>query len=168
VVMGEKFITPVTIVLLGTLLLLVGQHLWFTWHYCAGESANRNSTSHNHSAPHPHPPSCPPIPAQTVSVDANRGSQGYIDLCRIALNYGTDKSPLVDAQWVRHSYTPVYHSFFFAKRNLVKKVIELGVGGVSILGKVWQKAASGRMWRDYFCNARIYLMDVQVRQTRML
>ena len=43
--LGEKFITPVAIVLLGTLLLLVGQHLWFTWHYCAGEELDHPTSN---------------------------------------------------------------------------------------------------------------------------
>jgi len=103
-------------------------------------------------------PECPPVPLQEEPVDEQLGFTGYTDLCRIAARYGTDKSPLVPAKYVRHYYTPLYHSFFHNKRAQVKKLLELGVG-FSYLGDMWKPAASGRMWRDYFCNARIYLFD---------
>jgi len=105
------------------------------------------------------PSECPPFPNKPPAAYGDMAGHGYTGLCEFGQRYGTDKSPLVNAQHVRHLYTMMYHALFFDKREMVRKVLELGVGG-GFLGEVWTPAASGRMWMDYFCNARIYVSDL--------
>lgn len=76
------------------------------------------------------------------------------ELDELAIKYGADK-------WGKHHYTPVYYNLFASKRNMVRKVVEIGIGeGVSKM-KVNppQKGASLKMWRDFFPNAQIYGVD---------
>ena len=61
-------------------------------------------------------------------------------LCQLAHKYGSDKHS------AKHSYTRWYWDTFQARRELVRKVVEIGVG----------EGASLRMWRDFFPNAMIY------------
>lgn len=88
-------------------------------------------------------------------------------LCRIAYKYGTDKCPQI-----KHCYTPFYYEMFSAKREKVKKVLELGIGRFrnmqdkewvydEILKRTYHKGASLKMWRDFFPNAMIYGADVR-------
>lgn len=71
---------------------------------------------------------------------------GMTDLCKLAINYGTDKVPKLG-----HTYTPYYHGLFKNRRESVKKVLEIGIlSGASLF-----------MWRDYFPNAEIYGIDIQ-------
>lgn len=66
------------------------------------------------------------------------------ELSKLALKYGADK-------WSRkHNYTPIYYKLFKDKQKSVKKVLEIGIGG---------KAASLKMWRDFFPSAKIYGVD---------
>jgi hypothetical protein len=81
------------------------------------------------------------------------------ELCELALKYGTDK-------WGAHSYTPHYDSFFKDRRNAVKKVLEIGLGNPDcppFPDKVYKPGSSHRMWEEYFPNAEIYGLDVEVK-----
>lgn len=66
-------------------------------------------------------------------------------LCKLALRYKSDKCP----QRGKHTYTPFYYHLFKDKRNVIKKVLEIGIGrGGSLL-----------MWQDFFPQAQIYGVD---------
>lgn len=92
------------------------------------------------------------------------------ELCELAYKYGTDKCPQI-----KHSYTPFYYNYLKDKRNLIKKVLEFGIGhtrknwhnpqGLPEL-KVIPNLVSGaslRMWRDFFPNARVYGADISAK-----
>jgi len=64
----------------------------------------------------------------------------------LALKYGTDKSS------EHHDYTKFYNQFFYSNKNEVKNVLEIGVF----------RGNSLRMWRDYFINAMIYGIDIDI------
>lgn len=87
-------------------------------------------------------------------------------LCKLALKYGTDKCPQL-----KHSYTPFYYELLKDKKELVKKVLEIGIGHyrgmeeVDIfydkgLKRYYHKGASLKMWRDFFLNAQIFGADL--------
>lgn len=64
-------------------------------------------------------------------------------LSELAVKYGSDK-------WsAKHSYTAWYYAQFAARRETVRKVVEIGVG----------EGASLRMWREFFPNAMIIGFD---------
>jgi predicted O-methyltransferase YrrM len=71
-------------------------------------------------------------------------------LCQLARKYGSDKFS------TKHSYTRWYYDTFAARRESVRKVVEIGVG----------EGASLRMWREFFPNAHIYGGDNE--QSRLL
>ncbi len=78
-------------------------------------------------------------------------------LCKLAYQYGTDKCPQLG-----HSYTPIY--FELLKDKKIKKVLEIGIGGSEVMQWTpdhYQKAASLKMWRDFFPEARIYGVDYE-------
>lgn len=78
------------------------------------------------------------------------------DLCALATKYGTDK-------WNAHHYTPHYHRLFKDRRNEVKKVLEIGIGDLTMVnptGAPYVPGASLRMWEEYFPNAEIYALDI--------
>lgn len=64
-------------------------------------------------------------------------------LTQLAMKYGTDK-------WGKHHYTPVYYELFSSKRNLIKKVLEIGVG----------EGPSLRMWQDFFPKCQIFGAEI--------
>lgn len=68
------------------------------------------------------------------------------ELCKLGYKYGTDKCPQVNGAY----YTPFYFELLKDKREIIRKVLELGVG----------RGASLRMWRDFFPNAQIYGVDL--------
>jgi hypothetical protein len=79
-------------------------------------------------------------------------------LCDLARHYGSDKCKF---------YTPLYDRLFSAKRESVRRVLEIGIGHpdlmqgyVDELGLTYETGASLKMWRDYFPNAHIYGLDV--------
>lgn len=83
----------------------------------------------------------------------------YTELCEIAYKYGTDKCPQV-----KHHYTPFYYEFFKDKRDLIKKIFEMGVGyeeDMKYIGVNYVLGASLFMWRDFFPNAQIYGGDIE-------
>lgn len=78
------------------------------------------------------------------------------DLSRFAYFYGTDKCPQI-----LHFYTEFYYDLFKDKRESVRKVLEMGVGSVTLMPHCphYVKGASLYMWRDFFLNAKIYGAD---------
>jgi trans-aconitate methyltransferase len=71
-------------------------------------------------------------------------------LSELARKYGTDK--MLGA----HGYTPIYDAFFHERRDLVRKVLEVGIF----------EGASLKMWHDYFPNADIWGIDVSAQGVR--
>lgn len=70
-------------------------------------------------------------------------------LCELAYKYGSDKCP----QLKKHTYTEYYFDLLEGKRDQVKKVLEIGVGG---------RGASLYMWQDFFPKAKIFGADIDV------
>ena len=94
-------------------------------------------------------------------------SSNITELCKIAYKYGTDKYPQL-----KHSYTPFYYELLKARRNQIKKVLEIGIGyyrGIKHnettydpgLKRQYHRGASLYMWRDFFPNAQIYGADIR-------
>lgn len=85
------------------------------------------------------------------------------ELCLLAAKYGSDKCPQI-----KHNYTPFYYELLKDKREIVKKVLEMGVGychgGRAVGRQAWDRhikrryyrGASLLMWRDFFPKAMIY------------
>jgi len=79
-------------------------------------------------------------------------------LCELAYKYGTDKCPQIS-----HPYTPFYYKLFKDRQNLIKKVIEMGIGTAKYMQYTpdhYVTGASLLMWRDFFPNAQIYGIDI--------
>ena len=71
-------------------------------------------------------------------------------LCTLARKHGTDKGGAhLQRGDTCHNYTPFYHELFKDRREDVKNVLEIGIGGGHSL----------RMWKEYFPNATIYGVD---------
>jgi len=79
------------------------------------------------------------------------------ELCKLAYKYGTDK-----CSQINHSYTPFYYKLFKDKKDLIKKVLEMGIGTFNrrYHPKHYVTGASLYMWRDFFPNAQIYGADI--------
>src|SRR3990167_8367166 len=80
-------------------------------------------------------------------------------LCKIAFRYGTDKCPQIG-----HHYTPFYYKLLRNRRKTVKKVLEIGIGSRVTMPGVpdhYQTGASLLMWRGFFSNAAIFLLDTR-------
>ncbi len=86
-------------------------------------------------------------------------------LCKLGYKYGTDKCPQI-----KHTYTPFYYDLLKDKRNVFKKVLEVGIGHYTDmqqnewhydpgLNRQYHRGASLYMWRDFFPNAQIYGAD---------
>ena len=79
-------------------------------------------------------------------------------LCELAERYRTDKVPSI-----YHNYTPYYHELFGDRRQEVRRVLEIGIGYPETM--MWGPTegyvigASLYMWRDYFPNAEIVVLD---------
>lgn len=71
-------------------------------------------------------------------------------LCEIAKKFGTDKGGKhLIAGETCHEYTTIYDQLLGARRNEIKRVLEIGVNyGCSL-----------RMWEEYFPNAEIIGLD---------
>ena len=72
------------------------------------------------------------------------------ELCDLCVRYGTDK--------VTWGYTPYYYERFKDRREKVRNVLEIGIGGFrdipnNVIG------ASLFVWRDFFPNAEIFGID---------
>lgn len=78
------------------------------------------------------------------------------DLDALARLHGTDKSSY------GHGYTRLYVTHFASRRPTVRRLLEIGVGGINS----WQGyettegGQSLKMWRDYFPNAEIVGIDI--------
>lgn len=90
------------------------------------------------------------------------------DLDALARFYCTDKGPpgaggmLAGFGPLGHNYTPLYRQHFGPRREAVRSLLEIGVGGTSSV-EGYETLAGGqslRMWRRYFPNARVVGVDV--------
>lgn len=90
--------------------------------------------------------------AQTATI---RASGSLTPLCWLAGKYGTDKLGF---------YTPIYDLLLSGRRDRVFRVLEVGIGTPEAMKHVpgYRPGASLCMWRDYFPNAYICGLDVQV------
>ena len=79
------------------------------------------------------------------------------DLDALARLLGTDKSSYV------HGYTRLYETHFASRRPTVRRLLEIGVGGINSWHgyETTEGGQSLRMWRDYFPNAEIVGIDNQ-------
>ena len=73
-------------------------------------------------------------------------------LCELALKYGTNKC--------EEGYTPFYYELFTKYRPIIKKVLELGIGGPGLSGGPSKHGASLYMWEEFFPEAEIYGADI--------
>jgi hypothetical protein len=72
------------------------------------------------------------------------------ELCRLARKHGTDKGgEHLQRGDTCHNYTSAYHQMFKDRRDDVKAVLEVGIGGGHSL----------RMWKEYFPHAWIFGID---------
>ena len=79
-------------------------------------------------------------------------------LTELAILHGTDKY-----HEGAHHYTPIYNQYFQFRRKDKLRILEIGYGG-------WSKengynepdlgGESARMWRDYFPNSDIHVIDI--------
>jgi hypothetical protein len=82
------------------------------------------------------------------------------DLDALARLHGTDKS-----SWF-HGYTRLYERHLSARRTTVRRLLEIGVGGI----KSWrgyetpEGGQSLRMWSDYFPNAEVIGIDIHAKE----
>lgn len=90
-------------------------------------------------------------------------------LSKLCEKYGTDKGFINIKNkyynWHPHTYATYYHSIFNLSRENIKYVFECGLGTnnpnlKSNMSKNGIPGASLRVWRDYFCNAKIYGGDI--------
>jgi len=80
-------------------------------------------------------------------------------LCELAEKYMTDRCPMHG-----HSYTPYYYELFKDRREDVRKLLEIGVGGSPDNRKHNPNYITGAglyMWRDFFPRAMIYGVDIR-------
>lgn len=77
----------------------------------------------------------------------------FTELCHLATNYATDKSPY-NILSHRHPYTPVYDMFLAPYKYKNGGAIKLGEVGIL-------NGSSLRMWRDYFPSAELVGFDIQ-------
>ena len=81
------------------------------------------------------------------------------DLDALARLLGTDKSLYV------HGYTRLYETHFASRRPTVRRLLEIGVGGINSWHgyETTEGGQSLRMWRDYFPNAEIVGIDIHAK-----
>lgn len=81
------------------------------------------------------------------------------DLDALARLHGTDKSSS------NNGYTRLYETHFASRRPTVRRLLEIGVGGINS-GRGYETTEGGqslRMWRDYFPNAEIVGVDIHAK-----
>lgn len=82
-------------------------------------------------------------------------------LCELAFKYGSDKCPTI-----KHPYTPFYYELLNENKEIIKKVLEIGIGSKNTMHHVVEKrgdyqiGASLYMWRDFLPNAQIFGADI--------
>jgi hypothetical protein len=65
-----------------------------------------------------------------------------------------------------HNYIPAYTELFESRRDVVKKMLEIGIGSVEngqmggVVNLGYKTGNSLKCWRDYFSNATIYGIDI--------
>lgn len=79
-------------------------------------------------------------------------------LDELAILYGTDKSSQ------HHNYTPLYEKYFEELRENPVHLLELGWGGYEYPDVGGESAG---MWRDYFPNATITVLDIHEKNNRI-
>jgi hypothetical protein len=81
------------------------------------------------------------------------------DLDALACLHGTDKSSY------QHGYTRLYKTHFASRRSTVRRLLEIGVGGITSQRgyETTEGGQSLRMWRDYFPNAEIVGIDINAK-----
>jgi hypothetical protein len=81
------------------------------------------------------------------------------DLDALARLHGTDKSSYL------HGYTRLYETHFASWRPTVRRLLEIGVGGINSQRgyETTEGGQSLRMWRDYFPNAEIVGIDIHAK-----
>jgi len=84
------------------------------------------------------------------------------DLDPLARLHGTDKSSYV------HGYTRLYETHFASRRPTVRRLLEIGVGGITSRRgyETTEGGQSLRMWRDYLPNAEIIGIDIHAKVQR--
>jgi len=81
------------------------------------------------------------------------------ELCDLGRKWHTDKGPSENP--LAHAYTPAYHQLLNARREEVKKVLEIGIGWAGLMHSDYRAGGSLFMWRDYFPNAEIYGLEIR-------
>jgi hypothetical protein len=79
-------------------------------------------------------------------------------LSQLAIKYGTDKF-----KEGCHHYTPIYNQYFQFRRKDKLRILEIGYGGWSEKNGYNEPDLGGesaRMWRDYFPNSEIIVVDI--------
>ena len=79
-----------------------------------------------------------------------------LELDKLALKHKSDK-------YGHHSYTKIYQSFMFSKKNKKINLLEIGIGGY-VKGQDYSNPLKGghslKMWRDYFKRGKICGLDI--------
>lgn len=82
-------------------------------------------------------------------------------ICELCIRYGTDKGP-IDAGPQYHGYSAHYHRALEARRDSIRRVLEIGICGFrdipnNVVG------ASLFVWRDFLPNAEVHGIDCDPR-----
>jgi len=92
-------------------------------------------------------------------------------LAALCDRYGSDKGEVCSGRktklraWPTHTYTDFYEMLFEQKREVLRSVVECGLGTnnpsrASSMGTTGKPGASLRVWRDYFPHADIVGIDI--------
>jgi hypothetical protein len=85
-----------------------------------------------------------------------------LTLDELSLKYNLDKNIASGC----HNYIPNYVELFENKRNVVKKVLEIGIGSVEngqmggVVSSGYKTGNSLKCWSEYFPNSTIYGIDI--------
>jgi hypothetical protein len=83
------------------------------------------------------------------------------ELCQLFYKYGSDKCPQIF-----HSYSEKYYDLLKNKKYSFKNIIEIGIGSNEIMrpivGEKYQIGSSLRAWRDFFQNANVFGLDINL------
>lgn len=80
---------------------------------------------------------------------------GHTPLCEAMSRYGSDKGD----GW--HTYTPLYHFILQHRRDVTRRVLEIGIGSPRTMSNPgYMTGASIRGWVDYFPGAVICAGDI--------
>lgn len=83
------------------------------------------------------------------------------ELCEIFYKYRSDKCPKIF-----HSYSPHYYNILNSYREKFQYILEIGVGTNEIMmpisGADYQIGSSLKSWRDFFKNAFVFGLDIDI------